>query len=148
VALDRVWSFIVLAGIVLPGAFYGCSRQAPPLTQQAVHLKDLAVAYGRFIPRHRGQTPANEQEFREFVQQIREELPSKPTDVNSLFVSPRDNQPYVIRYGIPSTMGGPQAPVIAYEQQGVGGKRYVANMLGAVEEVDEARFRELVPDAE
>jgi hypothetical protein len=36
---------------------------------------------------------------------------------------------------------------VAYEQEGVDGKRYVATVVGAVEEVDEARFRELVPDA-
>jgi hypothetical protein len=29
----------------------------------------------------------------------------------------------------------------------VKGRRYVASLLGAVEDVDEAKFRELVPDA-
>ena len=38
-------------------------------------------------------------------------------------------------------------PIIAYEQTGVGDKRLVASSLGGVEEVDEARFRKLVPSA-
>jgi hypothetical protein len=38
-------------------------------------------------------------------------------------------------------------PVIAYEQEGIDGKRFIATSVGAIEEVDAARFRELVPDA-
>jgi len=37
--------------------------------------------------------------------------------------------------------------VVAYEQEGVNGKRFVASKMGAVEEVDEARFRKMVPSA-
>ena len=35
-------------------------------------------------------------------------------------------------------------PVVAYEQTGVKGKRYVAYQTGRVELVDEARFQQLV----
>jgi hypothetical protein len=38
-------------------------------------------------------------------------------------------------------------PVIAYERTGDGGDRFVAFASGGVEEVDEDRFRQLVPDA-
>ena len=44
-----------------------------------------------------------------------------------------------------SSLGG--QPVVAYETTGVGGKRLVANTLGAIDEVDEATFRTLVPNA-
>jgi hypothetical protein len=143
-ALDR---FFVSSGLVF-GLLAGCSQDAPPPTVQQIHLKDLAVAYGRFIASHRGQSPKDEKEFKAFVQTMLPYLPSKPTDVDSLFVSPRDNQPYVVRYGASSAVSGSgQAPVVAYEQQGVDGNRFIATILGAVEEVDEARFRELVPDA-
>ena len=54
----------------------------------------------------------------------------------------------MVLYGAPDGPPGPGgAPVIAYEQEGVGGKRFVASSLAAIEEVDEARFRELVPNA-
>jgi hypothetical protein len=71
------------------------------------------------------------------------------SSIEELFVSPRDGKPYKILYGeaakkAPS--GGPAgAPVIAYEQQGQGGRRWVASAMGAIEEVDEARLKQLVP---
>ena len=102
------------------------------------------------MAQHRGQPPANEAEFRTFVEKegpsLLEQFALK--DVSSLFVSSRDNQPYVILYGPLSGPPGPAGqPVFAYEKTGVGGKRMVASGLGAVEEVDEARFKELVPSA-
>ena len=42
---------------------------------------------------------------------------------------------------------GAGQPVIAYEQEGVGGKRFIASSLGAVDEVDEATLAQLVPGA-
>ena len=68
------------------------------------------------------------------------------TDPAKLWISSRDKQPYVILYGPVSGPPGPAGqPVIAYESKGVGGKRFVASSLGAVDEVTEARFKELVP---
>ena len=66
--------------------------------------------------------------------------------VDALFTSSRDQQPYVILYGPLTGPPGPAGqPVFAYEKVGVNGKRYVATSLGAVQEVDEAEFRKLVP---
>jgi hypothetical protein len=127
----------------------GCTPPAA-VEQQGSTLKPLAILYGRFLAQHRGQPPANEAEFRTFVDK---EAPSlleqfAVKDVPSLFVSARDNQPYVILYGRLTGPPGPAGqPVFAYEKAGVGGKRMVATSLGAVEEVDEAKFKELVPAA-
>jgi hypothetical protein len=79
-----------------------------------------------------------------------DQLPGGAPDLNALFVSPRDNQPYVVRYDLDRSqlMPGPTMPIIAYEQTGVNGNRYVADMVGGVREVDETKFRELVPDAD
>ena len=38
------------------------------------------------------------------------------------------------------------ARVVAYEQEGQGGTRFIVTDLGRVQEVDEARFAELVPN--
>jgi hypothetical protein len=40
--------------------------------------------------------------------------------------------------------GSPHGGVIAHEKEGVGGKRYVAYPTGAVEEVEDAKFNQLV----
>jgi hypothetical protein len=70
------------------------------------------------------------------------------TEIDKLFVSSRDNKPYVVIYGtMPGGQGPGGAPVVAYEKEGVKGKRFVASALGAVVEVEEAEFRKMVPDA-
>jgi hypothetical protein len=140
---------LVLVSAAFVAASCGCSAPAD-VEEQVSTLKPLAVLYGRFLAQHRGQPPANEAEFRAFVEKegpsLLEQFAVK--DVPSLFVSARDNQPYTILYGRLTGPPGPGGqPVFAYEKTGVGGKRMVASSLGAVEEVDEARFKELVPTA-
>lgn len=108
------------------------------------------VLYGRYLGQHQGKPPASEAEFKKYVEaQSPQDLANLGvTDPAKLWISSRDNQPYVIVYGDVSGPPGPAGkPVVAYESKGVGGKRYVASSLGAVDEVDEARFRELVPAA-
>jgi hypothetical protein len=128
----------------------GCGTRTASQPQQESRLKALAVLYGQFMPQHRGQPPANEAEFKKFIESQAKTLSNNfgINDPASVLVSERDGKPYGIVYGKPT---GPAelagAPVIAYEQEGVGGKRFVANSLGAVEEVDGARFRQLVPGA-
>lgn len=140
-------SLLFLSLGVIPLGWSGCSAPAN-VDEQVSTLKPLAVLYGRFPAQHRGQEPANEAEFRAFVEK---EAPSlleqfAVKDVSSLFISSRDNQPYVILYGKLTGPPGPgMQPVFAYEKVGVGGKRLVASGLGAVEEVDEAKFKQLVP---
>lgn len=128
---------------------WGCNEQNPPPTPQESHLKALAVCYGKFIQQNKGQPPKDEAEFKAFIQKLGpSQIPGGAADLDSLFISPRDRQPYVVRYGLDRSqmMPGPNMPVVAYEQTGLEGKRYVADMVGGVREVDEAKFKELVPD--
>ena len=139
---------VLLGGLGLAGCGDG-SRES--LQREQSTLKPLAVLYGQYIGQHRGQPPAHEEAFRKFVQeQPAEVLKSlNVSSIEELFVSPRDGKPYKVLYGeaakkAPS--GGPAgAPVIAYEQEGRGGRRWVASAMGAIEEVDETRFKQLVP---
>ncbi len=127
----------------------GCSRTASQATESS-NMKPLAIFYGQYLAAHKGQPPADEAQFKEFVKTLRPELLKslEVADVNSVFVSTRDKKPYVIRYGKVAGPPGPGGvPVVAYEQEGVGGKRFVATTVGAVAEVEDAKFRELVPDA-
>ena len=140
------WAVVLVSCISLPG----CGGGSSPREQQESNLRKLTVLYNQYRGENRGQAPASEDEFKGYL----DSLPSETlegldvTDAESLFTSPRDGKSYVLIYGSP---GGPsdsgQPPVIAYEQEGKGGKRLVATSLGAIEEVDEARFKELVPDA-
>lgn len=133
-------------------ATVGClGSQTASQEKEESNLKPLAVFFGRYLAQHRGQPPQDEAEFKQFLTEISpEELKTfNLTSTDQIFVSSRDKQPYVIIYGQPTgpSKGPGGAPIIAYEKVGVGGKRYVASSLAGVEEVDETRFRELVPNA-
>ncbi len=141
----------VAAFLVLP-AVLGCSgpsRKAREITES--NLKPLAILYGQFLSQHRGQPPKNEAEFRGFVKSLNPAQLAAMTanrEVDSLFISPRDQKPYVVVYGKAKGPAGPGgAPVIAYEQEGKDGRRFVASTMGAIEEVDDATFRQMVPSA-
>ncbi|MDA0659353.1 MAG: hypothetical protein O2931_01010 [Planctomycetota bacterium] len=61
----------------------------------------------------------------------------KVSDPTTLFISPRDHQPYVISYG---GTGAPQ--IIAHEQTGVDGKRWTVAVTGVAKEMDDTEFQE------
>ncbi len=139
-------SLVVLTISLL--AFVGGCNRPDNVERENSTLKPLVVAYGGYVASHRGVPPANEAEFRQHLQASWEQIKhfNQAKSVDDLFISNRDKEPYVVLYGDVTGPKGPGGmPVIAYEKKGIGGKRFVASSLGAVEEVDEARFQELVP---
>jgi hypothetical protein len=144
-------SRILLAvGLVALCGLVGCGGSAKEQAEETSSLKPLVIFYGQFTGQHQGRPPADEAEFKAYIKTLDPSALKSfnITDAESLFVSPRDKKPYVILYGGANGPPGPGGqPVVAYEQEGVMGKRYVASNLGAVEEVDDKRFRELVPSA-
>jgi hypothetical protein len=147
-----VSAFLTLAICIgLMSTVVGCGRGGShPSPASESHLKALAVFYGRYVQRHQGKTPPDEAAFKKFLAGLRPEERGgllKGT-VDELFLSPRDKQPYVVRYNVAVSAPGPKgAPVIAYEQSGASGKRYVATALGSVELMTADQLRQLVPDA-
>jgi hypothetical protein len=127
---------LALLGILV-GA--GCGKNPP---KENVTLRQLAVQYGKYVSQNEGMGPPGPKEFKDFIKQ-NATVPVE--DVENLFISPRDKQPYVVYYNlqlsVPNSKGG---PAIAHEQVGVNGKRLVALMTTRVEEADEDRFNELV----
>ena len=141
-----------LAVLVVVGTVGGCGgaqRKAREIAES--NLKPLAILYGQYIGQHRGRPPGNEAEFKAFIKSLppaRLATLTANRDADSLFISPRDGKPYVVLYGRSKGPPGPGgAPVVAYEQEGRGGRRFVASSMGAIEEVDDAAFRRMVPAA-
>lgn len=131
---------------VAAAACCGCSRpaQKETLTAESSHLKPLSILYGQYQTTNQSRPPANEAEFKKFVSSAGQSLLKQfKTDTDKVFVSERDGQPYVVFYGKEI----PPSGVIAHEREGVGGERVVAYPFGSVGLVDEARFRQLVPNA-
>jgi len=124
----------------------GCGRARREAQQrQDSNLKPLAILYGQFLGRHEGRPPADEQEFKQFIRSSGSEQLARfdVADLESLFISSRDQKPYVVLYGDEAPLGS--ARVVAYEREGQGGTRFVANDLGEIRQVDEAQFRAIVP---
>ncbi len=124
----------------------GCGSKPPPQPKVAAHLQTLAVLYGSYRG-GKGQSPPDLAAFKKYIESL-------PTDrlmgntAEELFISPRDKQPYVVIYNVkPTGMPGGTDPVplVAYEQTGVDGKRYIADVMVGVKEVDESPFQTLLP---
>ena len=136
-----------LFGILLVALISGCGGgSGPAITQTNLH--DLAVFYGRFTSQHQGRAPANETEFKNFLRQNSKLLEErKITDMESLFRSPRDQQPYTIIYGLKSGSLPPppqRPPIIAHEKVGQRGKLLAAFLTGAVEDLNETELKEVL----
>lgn len=126
----------------------GGTQTASQVTEEST-LKPVAVFYSRYVSQHGGQAPADEAAFRKYLATLSpEEFKGfGVASVDEMLVSKRDGQPYTILYGPPTgpPLGPGGTPIIAYEKQGVGGKRFVASSIGGVTEVDDAEFARLVP---
>jgi hypothetical protein len=155
--------------LIVPLLLVGCGASSDRRTDGERRLQTLAQMYTRCAATHKGIPPADEKAFKEFINGIaaEEKAAMKITNVDELFVSPRDQQPFKVRYGqrsgggVPGVGGGAPggsppdttvgpgsgapgvglSPIIAYEQTGANGKRYVAFATGEVREVsaDEAQ---------
>lgn len=126
----------------------GCSEKQRTQPESERNLQALSVLFGRYASQNRGQGPPNEAEFKKFIRSLPagqlEGVGVQGGDIDRLFVSPRDQQPYGIAWksmiGVPGPEG--QAGMAIWEQTGVGGKRLVASGLGRIEEIDEATFQQ------
>src|SRR5262245_14244731 len=137
-----VWGVVVVAS---SGGLVGCGGEGPRERPEGeAPLKQFAVLYGHYLANHRGKPPKDAAQLKAFAK-TGDVKKFGVDDLERAFVSPRDGQPYVVvaqAAGVPD----PSRPgVIAYEQTGKGGRRFVAFSTTAVEEIDEARFAELVP---
>ena len=139
----RVHDLARIALVPLCAFWLGCTGKTEQ-PSEVQNLQVLASLYGRYITQHRGQPPPDEAALRKFIPTLSpDELRAMGVDTSNLdklFTSPRDGQPYVVSYR-------QSAAVIAYEREGKDGKRTVAYPNARVEEADEARPKQLVPDA-
>jgi hypothetical protein len=149
-----------LASFALVLSFFfitGCDSTQPPSASSNNELKQLGSQFMDFF-RAQGKTPTDEKEFKEFITANMTDVKRKLlgiTDVEKLFVSPRDGKPFVIRYGMKMSSGIPTSgagtvingDVIAYESVGAGGFRHVTSSLNDLVDLSLEDLKKLVPDA-
>lgn len=138
-----------IAGIalLLSTVSLGCGSATVEQPPVEMSLQKLVVVYGQYLRDHRGDAPADEPAFRKSIEGLSEAERSGRglNDIDALFTSPRDKQPYVVRYGGKIGAPGPDgAPWVAHEKTGQGGKQYVGFATGQMEEVDEKRLQEIL----
>jgi hypothetical protein len=124
---------------VICALLVGCSESEPQ--EETSNLRLLSVLYGQYRAEHRGQVPANEQDFKAFAA-AKINNPSSESDVvnvDELFISGRDGKPFAVKYRGDKAWPLPEA--IAYEQDGSGGTRHVATVDGGQAEMSEEEFR-------
>jgi hypothetical protein len=126
-----------------------CSRNDPASRIGAMNdsrIKQLANLYMAHQIRNSSNGPKDEAAFKAFIQK---DMPARrlemmrvdPAKTDDLFVSERDGQPFVIKYG--QSGGIMSKAAVIFEKEGKDGTRQVAYTNGQVEEVDSAKYQEL-----
>ena len=134
----------------------GCgSESASDMIRRAnkTNSKKLANLYMMYQANHSWSGPKDEAAFKEYIKSadksILEEMGVDPAQVDELFVSERDNEPFKIRYGISGGMG--KSDPVIFETTGKSGSWIVGFTAMREEEVTsqdvynemwEGRFKE------
>lgn len=143
---DERGSLILGAILIL---FAGCSRPAASDAGADPHLSMLTKIYADHMNAHQGTPPKDEAAFKTYIRAYGASR-LKGHDVNevdSLFISTRDNQPLAFVYAVSAATPLKQSVVIGYERSATDGKRTVGYRHGDSELVDETKFQELAPPA-
>jgi hypothetical protein len=123
----------------------GCGREASKSEPDAqVRLNKVLRLYQAYVEKNKN-GPANEQALREFGQKLSPKERADyliGDDLDNIFISPRDNQKYVIRYNLKLDQGG-ETRAVAWEANTKDGKRFVALSVGYVAEYDDQAFKEV-----
>lgn len=133
-----------LTGSLALIALIGCSRSQPDRANPtAENLRQIAILCGKYMG-SKGKMPPSADALKKFARGSN--VPgAAPPDLDQLFVSPRDNEPYVIvssaKMGAPGK--GPRT-IIAHEKTGQAGKRYVAYATAEVEEINDEQFKQIM----
>ena len=124
----------------------GCGKPEASAKSGGPRMGTLVSMHNR-METTTGRLPPNEEAFKKFITENGAPMLERVgvTSVDELFISERDGQPFVVTYGKYPT--GMTEKIVAYEKNGSDGQRLVGYSIGAVELVDEARFREMVPNA-
>jgi hypothetical protein len=143
------WISVVVASSLL----IGCGSGKPTRTERDAGerpiLRVLSL-YSAYKTAHNKQ-PQSTDQLKAWLKGLPKEKQTalgieNPDQLDQIFLSPRDNQPYQINPVTAGAMGGQQSIVI-YEKNGVDGVRQTASTQGTVSEYPEDLFRQRVPGA-
>jgi hypothetical protein len=132
----------VIVGLIAAGCGGAPTGTTDPPAK--LRLERLLECYRSYAAEEKT-PPPDEKALKDYIAGLpadRREAAGMTEGVDELFVSPRDGQKYVVRYGLRPDPGG-ETEAVAWEAVGQGGARFVALSVGYVEEYGEAEFNEL-----
>jgi hypothetical protein len=124
---------------------WGCQSYSSGVTttDASTRLSKLVNLYKAYVERNQ-KGPADKAALVEFGQKLTPQERDEymiGDDLETIFISPRDNQPFEITYGLTLAAGGP-TQALAWEATGQEGRRYTALTMGYVEEYSEETLQE------
>jgi hypothetical protein len=124
-------------------AVIGCKRvtvQPREALPGEAETQRILVLYTDYRQAMGGKPPPSAEVLKKWAKGLKDLSQRGITDLDQAFVSPRDNLPYVIV----TPSGG--LGVVVFERKGAEGKRFIGTQQGSVIEIDEAYFRQNVPN--
>ena len=126
----------------------GCGSSTSGVTQTdtKTQIERLFNLYKSYVDtKQKG--PANEKALKEYAKELSDKQLDElliGKDVESIFVSPRDKEPFQIVYG-QSLSGGGEPVAVIYEKTGQNGLKYASLSMGYTEEYDEETLKGYLP---
>ena len=132
--------YVVTLLLLFVAVVAGCGERSSAPKVHESNLRVVAVLYSQFVSAHGGKSPRDAEDFRTFVQSLGPGVLERAglSGVNELLLSRRDGKPFFVHY---ASADWKLKHVIAYEQDGMGGTRWIASDLGAVSEITEEQFQ-------
>ena len=157
-------SFLAPLSVISLVLVSGCGGTPVPQPAGQTHIQELAGLYVYYAKKHNDLGPASVDELRTWGNGLPATEKQNFGEIDKLFISPRDHQPYKIVPKVSlkaqlvtgkTPVGGGQArpsmvtpKVIVYESSSDGGKRWVALSVGrAAKLVTEEEFTQLLAKA-
>ncbi len=137
------WRAIAIVAILT----VGCAKQGEKLAASRVNIPAMVDMYVEFSAAHGGKGPTSEQEFREFLNGQADKLKLKNISIDDMFTSPRTGEAFTWVYDGKTPTGPGGMIVLGYETVPTDGKRLIVGSRGMREEIDEAEFKTLFPNA-
>ena len=143
----RIFSSVTI--IFVAALVVGCGGQNPDnmfAERFDSKIKKLAVLYSTYQARNNWTGPADDAEFKTYIDGISEKrlsrLEIEKSDIASIFTSERDGQPYRIRWAIVGGNGVPPKPIL-FETDGANGSYMVGFTNGTSQEFSKEDYDKL-----
>ena len=125
-----------LFALLLGLPFAGCSQTGTGEDETTTDLRQIGRAYGVILG-GKNRPPRDIDEIKGVLSDLHKDGQNPPAE--EVLKSPRDGEAYVVIMGV-NLGSGKSSDILAYEQKGADGKRYVFDMNYEVRQVADAEF--------